>query len=36
MLVQVDGEMLGEAPARFEVLPVALTVAIQNGSSSGN
>jgi diacylglycerol kinase family enzyme len=28
MLVQADGELLGEAPARFEVLPAALTVAI--------
>jgi len=28
MLVQADGELLGEAPARFDVLPAALTVAI--------
>jgi YegS/Rv2252/BmrU family lipid kinase len=28
MLVQADGELLGEAPARFQVLPSALTVAV--------
>jgi diacylglycerol kinase family enzyme len=26
--VQADGELLGEAPARFTVLPAALTVII--------
>ena len=28
MLLQADGEFLGEAPARFHVLPVALNVII--------
>lgn len=28
MLLQADGELVGEAPARFQVLPAALTVAI--------
>jgi YegS/Rv2252/BmrU family lipid kinase len=28
MLLQVDGELLGQAPASFQVLPAALTVAI--------
>lgn len=28
MLLQADGELLGEAPASFQVLPAALTVAI--------
>lgn len=28
MLLQADGELLGEAPARFQVLPSALTVAV--------
>ena len=28
MLLQVDGELLGQAPARFQVLPAALTVAV--------
>jgi len=28
MLLQVDGELVGQAPASFRVLPAALTVAI--------
>ena len=28
MSLQVDGELLGEAPARFEILPTALNVVV--------
>jgi len=31
LLLQVDGELLGEAPAAFSILPAALTVAILKG-----
>lgn len=33
MLLQVDGELLGEAPARFWVLPHALRIAVYNADS---
>ncbi|GAI39219.1 unnamed protein product, partial [marine sediment metagenome] len=28
MAVQADGELLGESPARFTILPAALTVIV--------
>lgn len=28
MAVQADGELLGEAPARFSILPAALTIVV--------
>ncbi|MDY6908052.1 MAG: diacylglycerol kinase family lipid kinase [Chloroflexota bacterium] len=35
LLLQVDGELVGEAPARFRLLPAALDVAVAPGEQGG-
>jgi diacylglycerol kinase family enzyme len=35
LLLQVDGELVGQAPASFRVLPAALTVATSGETPSG-